>query len=173
MIRIVGVDLSLVSTGVAGGAWTERIEPKRLTGHQRLQHICDHLAGYTRNAALVVVEGPSFGSIGKGQHERGGLWWMVTHQLWRAGTPFAVVPPSNLKQYATGKGGAGKDDVLREVTKRFPWFEGGNDEADALWLAAMGHDWAGQPIVAVPATHRKALTAVDWPDMAAAEQVPA
>jgi hypothetical protein len=53
--------------------------------------------------------------------------------------------------------------VVREVTRRFAWFEGGEDEADALVLAAMGADWLDILSVTMPQTHRKALDAVAWP----------
>ncbi len=75
-----------------------------------------------------------------------------------------MVSPNARAKYATGKGNAGKADVVREVTRRFDWFTGGEDEADALVLAAMGADWLGYPIVPMPAVHRKALDAVQWPE---------
>jgi crossover junction endodeoxyribonuclease RuvC len=170
-VTVLGLDLSLTSTGAAaiGGftgsqADTTRLRPPpKFKGHTRLLWLQNEIADLARDVPLVVVEGPSYASTGRGQHERAGLWWLVTHHLWATGVPLAVVPPSNLKRYATGKGNAGKDDVLREVTKRFPWFAGGNDEADALVLAAMGADHLGHPLTPMPATHRTALDGVDWP----------
>lgn len=165
MDRVIGLDLSLTSTGVAGSTWTEKIKPTaKLRGHERLDWILGRISEFTRGADMVVVEGPSFGSVGSGQHERGGLWWSATRQLWRANVATAVMPPTNLKQFITGKGSSGKDDVLREVTKRFPWFTGGNDEADALVLCAAGHAWLGEPIVALPEASKKALVKCQWPE---------
>jgi hypothetical protein len=164
--RVIGLDLSLTSTGVAGADWTRRLKtPDALRGHARLDWVLEEVDGLTAAADLVVVEGPSFGSTGPGQHERGGLWWMATGRLRRGGRPYAVVPPSSLKLYATGKGSAGKDDVLREITKRFPWFSGGNDEADALGLVAMGRDRLGFPLVDMPKLNRAALAKLAWPNL--------
>ena len=56
--------------------------------------------------------------------------------------------------------------MLLAVARRWPHVEiVGNDTADALALAAMGADHLGQPIAAMPATHRAALDKVDWPEV--------
>lgn len=170
-MKVLGVDLSLTCTGIAGDGWTDTVKPPaKLRGHERLHHIRNTLVDrYLAGVTLVVVEGPSYGNQGssrqQGHHERAGLWWIVTHTLWTRGTPFAVAPPAARAKYATGKGNAGKADVVREVTRRFPWFRGGEDEADALVLAALGADWLGAPMVAMPALHRAALTGCDWPNL--------
>jgi Holliday junction resolvasome RuvABC endonuclease subunit len=165
---VMGLDLSLTATGVASTRhWTTVVKtPGVMRGHERLQHIRDAvLELLPGDIALVVVEGPSYGNQGRqsGHHERAGLWWMVTHSLWKRGVDYAVASPAARAKYATGKGNAGKADVIREVTRRFSWFGGGEDEADALVLAAMGGEWLGFPIVELPQTHRKALDAVQWP----------
>lgn len=165
---VIGLDLSLTATGVASSVgWTEAVRiPGR--GHNRLDAIrAAVLCLVPVNVDLVVVEGPSYGNQGQqrqsGHHERAGLWWLVTHTLWKRGIDYAVASPAARAKYATGKGNAGKADVVREVTRRFDWFAGGEDEADALVLAAMGADWLGHPIAAMPATHRTALANVQWP----------
>lgn len=169
---VVGLDLSLTSTGVArwnGIAYTTAlVKPKAsLRGHERLAWILGDLRERTQDATLAVVEGPSYGSATQGVHERGGLWWMVTHQLWLWQIPTAVAPPASVKRYATGKGNAQKDAVLTAVVRRFAEFDGNNDAADALILAALGAEHLGHPIVPMPQTHRDALPGVAWPNGAA------
>lgn len=170
-MTIVGLDLSLTSTGVAviedGNYSTFTIKTKA-TGHDRLRHLIQVLSGHYLTARLVVVEGPSYGSTAgqKGHHERAGLWWMVTHELWAWSIPTAIAPPAAVKRYATGKGNAGKDEVLAAVIRRFADFEGSsNDAADALVLAALGADHHGTPIADMPQAHRAALDAVAWPEV--------
>lgn len=166
--QVVGLDLSLTCTGLAGRDWTATLKPPaKLRGVERLVWIRGALIDrHVIDADLVVLEGPSYGSVGRGQHERGGLWWIVAVMLAEEGCRYAVASPAARAKYATGKGNAGKADVVREVTKRFPWFAGGEDEADALVLAAMGADHLGTPLAPMPATHRAALAAVDWPEVA-------
>ena len=166
--RVLGLDLSLTSTGIAScTGWADTLKPPaKLRGHDRLRWLLTAVADHTRLADLVVVEGPSYGSQAgqAGHHERAGLWWLTTHQLWTREVPVAVAPPSCVKRYATGKGNASKDAVLSAVVRRFAWFGEGNDAADAVILAALGADQVGAPMVAMPKEHRAALGGVAWPD---------
>lgn len=170
---IAGLDLSLTSTGLAvadhGDVRLHRIQPRKLAGHDRLNFLLDDIS-QVRGADLVVVEGPSYGSTGGSQHERAGLWWLVAHYLWLQHLPYAVVPPSVLKKYATGYGGgpkSGKDQVLAAVIRRYPDVPvDGNDVADALVLAAMAADQYGEALEPVPKLNRAALGSVTWPDIA-------
>ena len=172
-ITIVGVDLSLDSTGLAGADWTDRIgsdDDGTLLGRY------DRLRGLTRRVwdgihageppDLVVIEGPSHNSRYGHAHDRSGLWWMVVGRLLHESVPVAVVPPTCLKKYATGSGRAGKDAVLIAAVRRFPWLDiQGNDDADAAWLCSMGYDAAGQPLCVMPTDRRKVLGSVPWPDL--------
>jgi crossover junction endodeoxyribonuclease RuvC len=174
--RLAGLDLSLTSTGFAricgGDVALARIRPVKRDGHVRLEFVAAEIAALVDDADLVAVEGPSYGSQAgqQGHHERAGLWWLVTHMLWRQGIPYVVVAPSGVKRYATGSGGglkAGKDQVLAAVIRRYPEVPvDGNDQADALVLAAMAADYYGQPLAPVPEAHRTALAGVKgWPDV--------
>lgn len=165
--RVLGLDLSLTCTGLAGPGWTGTIKPGTRRGVDRITHIRDAIGTYLAGVTLACVEGPSYGNQGNGRqaghHERAGLWWIVRVALAARGVPVAVVAPATLKKYAAGKGNADKAAVMREVARRYPWFDGGEDEADALVAAAMAADWLGAPFAGVPKTHRDALSAVDWP----------
>lgn len=167
---VIGLDLSLTSTGVAVNERVSKLLTAKATGTKRLRTITDHviLTCFEEQPALVCIEGPSYGSKGGHEHERGGLWWMVAEALDFREYPYAVVAPAALKKYATGKGNAGKDEMIVATCRRFPGFAGGNDEADALWLAAMGADYLGAPLVSMPAANRAALDKVQWPPAVAA-----
>jgi hypothetical protein len=179
MPTVIGLDLSLTGTGVASSiGWSRPLRPAAaMRGHFRLHWIrSEILEAIPADVALVVLEGPSYGNQGSqrqsGHHERAGLWWLVAHALWKRDIAYAVASPASRAKYATGKGNAAKADVVREVSRRFAWFAGGEDEADASVLAAMGADWLGHPIAAMPQTHRKALDAVRWPDALSAPLPP-
>lgn len=171
---IVGLDLSLTSTGAAsvlgGKAGLACIRPDPGAGdHLRIDFVRTRVWQLAAHAALVVIEGPSYGSVTGKQHERAGLWWICTRMLWRAGIPYAVVAPAALKKYALGKGsgkGTGKDQVLAAAVRRYPMAAAdGNDVADALVLAAMGADHLGCPLAPVPQANRAALAGVKWPGL--------
>jgi hypothetical protein len=190
--RVVGVDLSLTCTGLAlppihasatgttmavkrpsgqrpENGWTElhRLRWMRSRVLEEVRRFAGGVgAGYTCTV-LAVIEGISIGSRTGHVSTRAGLWWMTVDALdLLTGVEVAVVSPASRAKYATGKGNAGKDVVMREVARRFPDFTGGEDEADALVLRAMGMDHFGFPLAQMPQTHRDALAAVQWPEVA-------
>lgn len=164
--KVIGLDLSLRSTGISDGhTWVERIQPKS-TGIARQRVIRETVRTYVHGADLVVIEGLAFRAHDPGL-ERAGLWWMLRERLDAWGVPVAVAPPSAVKKYATGVGNADKDRVLAAVIRRWPDVEvTGNDEADALCLAALGRDWLGLGSP-VPEAHRVAVASCLWPERVA------
>lgn len=56
--RVIGLDLSLTSTGVAGGGWAEELRPGPRRSHERMAWLRGHIHALTGGAHLVVVEGP-------------------------------------------------------------------------------------------------------------------
>lgn len=177
-MRIVGLDLSLASTGIAVARTAEdafdysvdRVVTKPYgddlrARHYRLSQIKAPVLSWCFGADLVVVEGLAYASKSPHATERAGLWWLVVSSLLRREVPVAVVAPTARAKYATGKGNAGKDAVLAAVVRRYPQVEvTGNDEADAVVLAAMGARHLGQPIDHLPTTHTDAMAKVAWPD---------
>lgn len=175
-MKIVGVDLSLTSTGLATSGDSHRIETTNAWPITlRQNHIALKVAKACADADAVVLEvlPPAnkmrFTAL---YSERAGLYWMVRAKLEeqlpsRAG--LGLLDVKNLKLYATGDGGADKAKVVEAA--RWHW---GNylsdDEADAKWLAAVGHHVLGDPIAALPPEHTRALSALTWirpPDPAA------
>lgn len=182
MRAVVGVDLSLTSTGLAaihpdGAAYVTRVTSKGSTKdstaerHIRLLTIGSQVLGFVHqvDAELVVIEAPSFASKYGHPHDRSGLWWMVAGGILARGIPLASAPPKCRAKYATGKGNAAKDDVLTHVVRRYPSvLVTRNDEADALILAAMGARHLGRPVEdSLPAAHILGLDGVEWPCAAA------
>ncbi|WP_298745308.1 crossover junction endodeoxyribonuclease RuvC [uncultured Microbacterium sp.] len=155
----VGLDLSLTSTGIAiihgDQITTRRITSKGKQGATTAEQV-DRLGKLVENIAhevpwtdhaRIAVEGPSYGSTGTAAHILGGFWWMVRHRLATLDLDVVVVPPGTVKKYATGRGNAGKDEVLAAVIRRYSHVDvSGNDEADALVLAAIRARLDGHPI---------------------------
>lgn len=179
----VGLDLSLTSTGIAisecGTITTHRVRSKgskdatweeRCT---RLQDLRQQIAHAIPTCSLIMIEGPSYGSIGSGTHDRSGLWWLIYSQLTMNGCTIIPVSPAQRMKYATGKGGgkdAGKDNVLAAAVKRYPNIDiTGNDIADAVILMAIGCRLVGNPLEqSLPKTHADALTKLALPTTTAA-----
>lgn len=167
---VVGVDLSLIATGVAHHTPTGHVEDVITAtgrGIVRLRQITAQVKALTSSATLVVLEGPAYAARHgqTGHHERAGLYWLLQDRLLVAGRPVAVIPPASLKLYALGRGGGkGTDKAAMVVAARDRLGYTGteNNEADALWLAAAGLAWlTGQH--PVPKAHHRALDGCQWP----------
>jgi crossover junction endodeoxyribonuclease RuvC len=176
-VSVVGIDLSLASTGVAlvTGAAVDifRIVSKGTktdTVAERVNRLADITSRILQlipaDTDLVVVEAPSLGqSRQAGEHLRAGLWWYLVARLHLAGHHLVEVPPALLKKYATGRGNAAKDEVLAAVVRRYPHPDvTDNDLADALVLAAMGARRLGFPIeTSLPVANLAAMTKISSP----------
>lgn len=175
-MRVIGLDLSLTATGVAiieDDTITVRTITSNPTGDsvddrvRRLDKIERAVMECMTGASeidLIVIEGPSFGQMRQsGEHVRAGLWWRIV-SICTDTAPVVEVPPATLKKYATGKGNAAKDAVLLATARRFPDVDlRDNNQADALWLAAMGARHLEQPVDDVPQLNQTAMAAVRWP----------
>lgn len=177
--RVVGVDLSLTSTGIArtilgaapvvadvltigskgqkADSWDQR--------HQRLYQLVQDITHHVLRSSLVMLEAPSYGSATGSQHDRSGLWWMVYSELTHTyGLTVVPVPPTLRAKYATGKGNASKDAVLAAAVRRYPAIDiSGNDIADAVILMAIGCRLLGHPIDDMPAAHLSVMDKIRPP----------
>lgn len=127
MTRVIGLDLSLTSTGVAdlrvanygdtvNSLTLHRFQTEAAGGHFRTQHqrmktIGDGVAGVVVGRGelvrpvsprLVVVEAPAYGSKTAFQHDVSGNWWRVVGMLLDRGLDVLTVTPHQLKIYACG-----------------------------------------------------------------------
>ncbi|HEY9367889.1 hypothetical protein [Streptomyces sp.] len=168
---VIGLDLSLTSTGVAGEGWTGHIRTKT-RGDFRLHYLAGEIGSFIKRADLVVMEGPSYGHAALAGHEdMAGLRVLVRQFCFRHKIPYAVIPPSTLKLYGTGYGKAAKGEVRSAVADRYGIHTEGAaryDEADAYVAMAAGMDWLGYRLAEVSERCAAALKGVAWP-----EQTPA
>lgn len=165
---IAAFDLSLTRTGCAlsDGSLCSLVPPKASSsGMPRLRWIRAAVLDAVASCGVVVLEGYSMGQArgSSRSHSLGELGGVVRLALYEAGLPYADVAPASLKRYATGRGNAGKEEVLAAAIRRLEYAGHDNNEADAAWLRMMALDHYGQPCVAVPARQREALAGVPWP----------
>lgn len=164
MIDVIGLDLSLIATGISCGVCgrTETIT-SRVRGVQRLaeieEKIVSHVTANTRQR-IAVIEGYAMGAHNAHAHELGELGGVVRLALHRMGVPMIDVPPATLKKFTTGKGNAGKDEVIAEAIRRFEFPGSSNNEADAWMLARIGETVIGERQPA-RACEREAIAKLD------------
>jgi Holliday junction resolvasome RuvABC endonuclease subunit len=162
--RIIALDLSLTATGFCEG---ERIEvwKTKLRGHERFQFVLGSVNFAVGDGLqpTVVLEGFSFGSKGSSLYEIAGLGYLVRHHLWLSGIPFGIVAPSTLKKYATGKGNAGKPDMLDAAIRRFGYQGTTDDNAvDAFLLWHLANEHFNTPVVKVPQPQAESAAKIEW-----------
>ncbi|MGW1463878.1 hypothetical protein ACWCPT_05920 [Streptomyces sp. NPDC002308] len=167
---VIGLDLSLTSTGVAGAGWSDVIRTKR-RGDDRLHHLVTVIGDFVKSADLVVMEGPSYGHAALAGHEDlAGLRVLVRQYCYRHRIPYGVVPPSSLKLFATGNGRADKGMVRSAVADRYGHHTEGAgryDQADAYTAMAMGLHHLGHPLAPITGRAFDALAGCAWPEIVA------
>lgn len=146
MPSVIGLDCSLSCTGLA---ILYPDQPARVLCHKSdskrpLDHRLHGLYAWLKLELLnekpvgVFIERPF-------EHGKG-------PSAWKNGTPLAMalllvsqrrwdwsfIAPMQRAKYATGKGNAGKDEVLAAAIRKFGYQGSSNDEADALVIAYLG-----------------------------------
>lgn len=166
MLTPVGLDLSLTSTGMSVEDRRTVIATKN-KGAQRLfdisQRIADEMTCVVNPVAMI--EGYSFASRNSHAHAIGELGGVVRLRLWHMNIPYVEVPPTCRAKFATGKGNAGKGEVMSAVSARtgIVWSGAGADDlCDAFLLEEIGLLHLGRPRFEWPAVNRSALDKIDW-----------
>lgn len=169
MTSVIGLDLSLTSTGVAtaDGTMTIVSEPYGTSlyqRHLRLGELLDQITAVLPSGLVtVVVESPSLGQKRQaGTLDRNGLWWLVVSSLIIDGVRVVEATPATVKKFATGKGTAPKPDLRMALYKRAGLDIADDNQVDAWWLRQIGLHLLGHPDrLALPAVQLSALDKID------------
>lgn len=161
-VRVLGVDPSLTSTGLARPDGTVLTLNTKLKGAARLAWLRDSVEIHVLSADLVVLEGYAFSRANQAHQigEWGGVLRLLLHE---SGVPWVEVPSTQLKKFATGSGGAKKPQMLAEAIKRLGYSGYQEDEVDALWLREMAMQHYGLSPHKLPAAQLAVLAKVQWP----------
>lgn len=185
MSVVVGLDLSLTGSAIAAISLTDGTlatavhrspapASDSLGAHvQRHRELVHGIVAQTLacEPALVVIEGLQFSVKEKDSSltRRGFLWWAVAEGLVLGGVPVIEVAPSQIKQFATGKGNASKSEVVAAYATAWPDATRGanvTDRADAAFAAALGVAWLRHETVLpfkITVPRRKALAKIRPP----------
>jgi crossover junction endodeoxyribonuclease RuvC len=166
MPSIIGLDLSLTSTGVCSKEGSFAYQPKT-KGMERLANIRDEvmLVVTAQNHPIVIVEGYSFSSRNSQSHALGELGGVMRLALHETGISYIDVPPTSRAKFATGKGNASKNEVVSSISARtgIVWSgKGADDMCDAWILRQMGLAHLGESEYDWPAVNMAALDKIDW-----------
>lgn len=176
---IIALDPSLTATGLAvlgpsqvNPYWavrtfTSTAQSNELGNLRRMERLVAQMRRAVQeltlgtHLALGVIEAPAYSRNTGMSHERAGLWWMVFQMMVGHGMPVLVIKSNVRAKYATGKGNAGKDEVMLAASRRYPTVPmANNNEADAVVLAAMGARYLGVPVDTLPQKNLEAMVTV-------------
>jgi crossover junction endodeoxyribonuclease RuvC len=162
---VLGLDLSLSSTGYALNEEVVGVFKPRSRGMRRLDEIHECVLDVAHAADVVVLE--HFGHLQGPAVFVVELHGVVKLALWQRRTPVVSVTAPSLKRFATGRGNATKDQVLAAAIRRFGFEGDSNDAADAWILRAMGRVKYDATPIALPGGALDALARVEWPALGA------
>ena len=161
MIKVAGLDLSMTETGLVVsmpgapfGIENQVIKP-RAVRDRRLGEIKRRVMDEVRGSELVLIEKlpPHLKSAGI----TGMVQGVIRDALLEEGISYGDVPPSTLKLFATGRGGASKTEMALAALKRGGLEFRNDNVCDAWWLWVVANEHLGQPVLEMPKRQRDAL----------------
>lgn len=162
----IGLDLSLTSTGFSCG---DRlfVLSSGLTGVARLQAMRDLVleSVLVESDPIVIIEGYSFASRNSHAHSIGELGGVVRLALFENSIQFVEIPPTVRAKFATGKGNAGKTEVMSSISAKTGIVfsgKGADDMCDAWVLEEIGRTVYSTPRALWASESLTALKKVDW-----------
>jgi crossover junction endodeoxyribonuclease RuvC len=165
-MNILGLDLSLTSTGFCSNGYTGVYKPKS-KGAERLSEVSGFVLTQCISSEIscVIIEGYSFASRNSQAHSIGEMGGCVRMTLWKNLIPYIEVPPTSRAKFATGKGNAGKAEVVSAISSKTGKLfsgSGADDECDAWVLEQMGLQKLGMSNYSWTKEQLSALDKIDW-----------
>lgn len=165
-MNLIGLDLSLTSTGFSLNGRTGVYKPKS-KGPERLLEVSSFILTQclTDEVSCVIIEGYSFASRNSQAHSIGEMGGCVRMRLWENGIPYIEVPPTSRAKFATGKGNAGKTEVISAISSKTGKIfsgSGADDECDAWVLEQMGLQKLGLSNYSWTKEQLSSLDKIDW-----------
>ena len=173
-LRIVGIDPSLTSTGIAThdkGTYVVRFGQRPTSAtedgwmHRRVLVLRAEIVRACAFADVVFIENFAFGAQ-QGREKLGYVGHSIRETLGTLGVPHVDIPPKTLKLFATGNGSAEKEEVKRAAVDFLGLDPSAkDDEADALWLRELGRHLYGVSSRMPPTSHTDHLKKIEIPEI--------
>lgn len=164
---IVGLDLSLRATGIDYGTGGPKVIHTKCSGVPRLawyrEQILEVIALTIPD--LAVIEDYAFSRAAAHAHQLGELGGVIRLALWDRDITTVEIVPSSLKKWLTGKGNAGKDDMVA-VAARLGCPANNNNAVDAWALRQMALYEYGCGEVPATGYRDEAVAKITWPAIA-------
>ena len=168
-MKLMGLDLSLTSTGMSMNGVTSVIRSKA-RGAERLSEVTKSVLHECLENEIdcVVIEGYSFASRSGQAFSIGELGGCIRMTLFECNIPIVEIPPTCRAKFATGRGNASKGEVISAISaKTGIIFSGasGNDECDAWVLEQMAITKVGLSAYQWTKEQLSSFEKIDWSPM--------
>lgn len=175
-IKLIGLDLSLTSTGISISENSSIVSTK-LKGAERLSTISKSILEICLSNKIdcAIIESYAFASRNSQAHSIGELGGCVRMTLWDAGIRFVDIPPTCRAKFATGKGNSSKGEVLSAISAKTGIVfsgPGSDDMCDAWILEQMGLAHLGLSKYTWPEVNMSALKTIDWSPLEGINELP-
>lgn len=163
--RIVGLDLSLTSTGICFGSDEFEALSTKLKGTERLEFYEWEIRNRLNGNDYVVLEDYAYAKRGTHAYSLGELGGVIKLSLYDRKISLTVVAPTARAKFATGRGNASKSEVVSAVSARTGIeFKGpgADDMVDAFVLREMGLHAFGIGEFDWPKQNLSVLEKVNW-----------
>ena len=165
---VVGLDLSLTSTGIAHFDEVSVIRSSS-KGMQRIDEIRNTVMGVIgfMDDPLVVIEGYAFAKKTAHAAALGELGGVIRWTLFTEGIQYVEVPPTSRAKFASGRGNAPKSEVVSAVSARTGMVfsgAGADDLCDAFVLQEMGVVGCGGERFSWPKAQLEVAEKIEWPE---------
>lgn len=165
-LKLIGLDLSLTSTGTSIAGKTSVISTKT-KGPERLSYVTKNVLQMCLNEKIdcAIIESYSFASRNSQAHSIGELGGCIRMILWENSIPYIDVPPTSRAKFATGKGNAGKTEVISAISSKTGLTfsgAGADDECDAWVLEQMGLAYLGRSEYGWTQSQLSSLEKINW-----------
>lgn len=168
-MNLIGIDLSLTSSGISIGGITSQVKCSD-RGVERLCVLRGMFSSILSENYIThaIIEGYSFASRNSQAHSIGELGGVIRLLMHDMGIEFVEVPPTSRAKFATGKGNAGKTEVISAISSKTGVVfsgSGADDECDAWILEQMGLTKLGMSEYSWTKEQMSALDKIDWSPM--------
>ena len=146
-MRFVGIDLSTKTGLVILDKFGHIINEEEITSKQddpaRMCEIVAKIMNQIDENDIIMIEGFSYGSRGRGMSFQFGLGYALRIELYKQGYEYTIATPAQLKKFATNKGNSSKENMILPIYKNWTFEHDSDNVRDAYVLAQMARGLHG------------------------------
>lgn len=144
MTRFVGLDLSFSTGIVILDSEAKVITAKEIQAYSqskiaKVAEVTNGVIALLEKDDIVILEGFAYDAVGKSADTQYGIGWIIRAFLYKNKIKFSIASPSQLKKFASGKGNATKEQLIKPIEKKWSFYDFSDNVRDAYVLARIAY----------------------------------